>query len=342
MNYPDCENVMHYLPPNAKLVALMSFNAAHSKPLRPANRAAWLGSLLLAVTGCSQAPPPSDTDTTADTTADNSDTLDSSDSSPTGVSPTDTTDTTDPTDTDEPTNASDASDATDTEVTDSSDATTTDEPTTDEPTGPEPEPLDYYPVGDGYTWTYDHIDGTTGDSEWIEEVTMKATTWNGQAAWRVQDSPDASGVFDVQTWVLSGERIERVHRDEFQGSTLRASVDYTPGFTRFAAAWVVDGFTETITYTRDEMDASGGVDSKTRYQKYEVEAIGEQVEAGGKTYDDCVVVTRVRVDQNGDVQLDSANNADSNARYWYCRGVGKVKEENMVSGSREELIDYSL
>src|SRR5690606_10009262 len=147
------------------------------------------------------------------------------------------------------------------------------------PTGVDPpvdDPLEYFPLGDGYKWTYDHLDGET--VQWVEEVTMTATTWNGQAAWKVQDSPDSSGVFDVQTWVVTNERVERVHRDEFQGNTLAVSVDYTPGFTRFAAAWTTPGYTETIQYTRDERDASGAIDSKVRYQKYEVESVGESVE----------------------------------------------------------------
>ena len=302
------------------------------------SRVSLVSAFLLLALGCSQAPPPEDTDT-SDTTADT--TIDTSGQTTTGPGDTtaDSTDeTTAPTDTTVP---EPTTDTTDSDTT--TDTTTDTEPV---PTGVEPEPpkdpLNYFPVGDGYEWSYDHIDGLTEMVDWVEEVSVEATTWNGQSAWKVQDSPDAAGVFDVQTWVLNADRIERVHRDEFQGNTLRASVDYTPGFTRFAAAWTTQGYTETITYTRDAQDASGSVDSKLRFQKYEVEAVGESVEVQGETYDDCLVITRVRVDENGDIQTDAANNPDSTTRYWYCYGVGKVKEENLVSGSREELTSYSF
>ncbi len=67
-----------------------------------------------------------------------------------------------------------------------------------------------------------------------------------------------------------------------------------------------------------------------RLQRFTVESTSESEKVPAGTFSDCAKVARFRPD-NGDRD-----------RYWFARGVGKIKHVNLVSGATEELLTYDV
>ncbi len=59
--------------------------------------------------------------------------------------------------------------------------------------------------------------------------------------------------------------------------------------------------------------------------------------SNGKTYSNCLKVRRSK----DWAAAESAEDAQEKL-YWFCPGVGKVREQNVDSGNFEELVEYSL
>lgn len=228
----------------------------------------------------------------------------------------------------EPTDGEPTGDDTDTTGEDTNATEPTD--TSDEPSGPNGLLDSYFPLGDGLTWTYQHVHPQEGS--WDEVVTMTAAEYDGAPAWKLVDSVDRDGRNDIQYWVEvtndAGDiEVFRVHRDEMLGETVELSVDYDPGFLRFNYGWAA-GDTQTNVYIRRAVDAQGIQTNHERTQQFEVLSTSETIEAGGITYDNCLQFRRGR-------------NNDSSV-YWYARGIGKVYEIDEVSGKVEVLVEHNL
>ncbi len=202
--------------------------------------------------------------------------------------------------------------------------------TSDEPSEPDDVRDSYFPLGDGLTWTYQHVHPQEGS--WDEVVTMTAGEFDGAPAWKLVDSPDRDGRHDIQYWVevtndAGDTEVLRVHRDQMLGETAELTVDYDPGFLRFNYGWV-GGDTQTNIYIRRAVDAQGIQTNHERTQQFEVISTTATIEAADVTYENCLQFRRSR-------------NNDSSV-YWYARGIGKVYELDEVSGKVEVLMEHNL
>lgn len=184
----------------------------------------------------------------------------------------------------------------------------------------------YLPMVVGRSWTYQvtPIGGApeikTSTVEALEDVGGEKA---GTTAFRVRtEKPDGVTV----SWQEdTGSAIVR-HREQEQTTTGSITVEqyYVPFRTRLdesaahlenAAAWS-ESFTESTV----------GIGDTARQDQWTVEAVDEQVTVPAGTFS-CIKVHRVGAD---------AGQADK--RYWFARGVGKVKEEG---GQLEELMATS-
>lgn len=196
----------------------------------------------------------------------------------------------------------------------------------DDPTLSAPE--EYFPLAAGSRWSYHHVHRTRG--EWLEEVTMSETTFDGEFAYLVEDSPDLNGEISVQTWQQLGTEITRVYREQKRSNVVLLEVSYDPGFLRFDTAWNAPGVVTRNTYRRAETKPDGSTSQAIREQVFTVLSIDASVSVEAGDFENCLLVERVRSD-NGD-----------RTQFWYARGVGKVREEDPVSRNFEELVDYSI
>lgn len=209
----------------------------------------------------------------------------------------------------------------------------------DDDGGEEPpiEDTAYYPVTDGARWVYRH---GGGNSAWDEEVTLTHTTHEGRDAFMLRDTPGPSGNRSETILARVGSSIARVYREELRGDTLQATAEYTPGFVRFDHAWVArdDGYTETRSYDRVERDADGTITADgERAHRYTIEAHDETVEVPAGTFEDCLRVRRSRVRATMAAPVEGDEDL-----FWFCPGVGKVREQDAVSLETEELVSYDL
>src|SRR3954452_24045798 len=78
-----------------------------------------------------------------------------------------------------------------------------------EPPPPQPTTLaPYHPLVDGAWWDYQHAD-------WVERVTLSATTWNGESAFIMTDSPNPKdNIRSEATLVERDGRVLRVFKQE--------------------------------------------------------------------------------------------------------------------------------
>jgi hypothetical protein len=200
-------------------------------------------------------------------------------------------------------------------------------PTTDTDTGGAA-PADYYPLVDGASWVYQHIkaDMTTFD----EVVNMEATTFEGAPAFKVSDQDDPSGEITVSILARAGTQTMRVHKEVFFGGAPIMIVDYDPGFLRYDNAWMMKGEVTDWMYDRYEEDGSGNpVDTTPRRQVFTVESLSTSVTVPAGTFD-CVQILRERPATG------------KRKRLWFAEGVGKVRDEDLGTGSVEALKEYSI
>ncbi|MCX4240331.1 hypothetical protein [Paraliomyxa miuraensis] len=193
--------------------------------------------------------------------------------------------------------------------------------------GPPPPDGDYYPLVDGATWTYRHTD--VGGVVWDEIVQMRELDYQGTAAFEIEDNEDTDDESTLAVLVRDGTMTLRVHKDVSLGGVPTGSADYDPGFLRFDEAWQ-EGDVSMWSYERTEYDAAGVlVGQAPRDMVFTIESSSTEVTVPAGTFD-CVQLLRARID-NGDLK-----------RYWFARGVGKVKHESLVTGATEELAEYAI
>jgi hypothetical protein len=195
---------------------------------------------------------------------------------------------------------------------------------------------DFYPVTNGSHWVYRHNGGTP----WDEKVDLTTTKYKGHSAYLLQDSAGPSGTHGKTILSRQGDRILRIHRDEYDGDDLTTSTDYDPGFVRFSYAWprAKVGSVETLSYTREERDALGEVTADgNRSHTYTIKSHDAAVSVPAGDFEDCLEVVRSRVRMPG----QSAGEGDEDA-FWFCPGVGKVREQDLLTGETEELVSCDV
>lgn len=292
---------------------------------------------------CDQADPnetlaSDDTNSTTDTTADTTAETSKPTSSGTSGSP-DTTTTADngadasaDTTEDEDTGASDGTDSTD----DTTNTDTTNTDTTDD----DPQSDELCPMKAGATWTYKHPKRT-------EVQTVTATEYEGEPAFLVKDNPNPSDNLRSDSYhVKRNGRLVRVYKEVYWvhpntgAETLDSKATYGVGFLRCDEAWATKepGWSETPEYIRVETVGSDPAKApEDRSHTYTVEGREDIKTANGKSFSNCV---RVRRSKDW-AAVDSAEDAKEKL-YWFCPGVGKVREENTETGKLEELVEYSI
>jgi hypothetical protein len=185
---------------------------------------------------------------------------------------------------------------------------------------------EYFPLPHNAVWTYRHT--KVGEGSWNEVVTLTAATGDEAPGFKLVDEPNRDGEVTEQLWRWVGTAVMRISRRELLNGNLVRLSTYDPGFTRFDTRWTTAGFKETVTYTRTEQESGTGANAESRSQVFEVLSTAETVTIDDTTYEDCLLISRTRPD-TADV-----------GHYWFARGVGKVKEIDPDSMTREELIDF--
>jgi len=186
-------------------------------------------------------------------------------------------------------------------------------------------------------WVYSH---TGGSAAWTEEVSVRAIDFGGRAAFEMSDTPGPSGISTVQVVVLDGPRALRVHKQELDNTGLIAAMEYAPGFPRYDEGWhsLGQGGSMTFDYNRVEHDAAGAlVSDEVRSHSYQLMSVTESISVPAGTFDDCFQVRRERLRVAG----TTAGSGDIKT-FWFCAGVGKVREREELSGKLEELVSCSL
>lgn len=190
-----------------------------------------------------------------------------------------------------------------------------------------------YPLVAGAVWVYSH---QGGDTVWEEQVELQA---DGDGSFLLVDSASPSGKHSESTLVEDGTRILRVNKVELSGDQIEATVDYDPGFTRFDRSWGEEaaGFEVSHEYERVEWDAAGQLlQRESRTQQYTLEAVDTTVTVPAGEFAGCVIVRRTRAKGEESTAADADD--DLSKRYWFCPGVGKVREEEDGTGKLEVLL----
>ncbi len=197
------------------------------------------------------------------------------------------------------------------------------------------------PIVGGATWTYAH------SSNWDEVQTVEETEYEGEQAFILADTPNPSDNLRADSvHVKRDGRLLRVFKQEiwvnpntFQ-EALDASATYGTGFLRCSEAWadVEEGFSESPEYIRIETPAGGQPkDPEDRKHTFTVEGRESVTTSSGLSFSDCVRIRRTK----DWAAVDSTDDAQEKL-FWFCPGVGKVREENVGKASYEELVDYSI
>jgi hypothetical protein len=211
--------------------------------------------------------------------------------------------------------------------------------------------LGYYPMVDGARWTYVHKPANLGPDDcnstcWNETVTLAATEYAGEPAFRSSDdgnAPDMSSAVAILARV--GTAAMRVHKiDEEMGVPVE-DVTYDPGFPRFDDAWLdlATGTMVSTEYARIALDLTvepptEGVD--VRIQQFVIEG-REDVEVPAGSFRDCLKVRRLREASVGDAGT-SGSIDEKEKRFWFCDGVGKVREDSLTTDNQELLLSCDV
>jgi hypothetical protein len=192
-------------------------------------------------------------------------------------------------------------------------------------------------MADGAWWRYEH-------STWTEEVNVVGAPEEGEGAFRASDSPNPRDSLRSDSIMIQRDgrwvrATKEVYLDEAGAEqVLDSSVDYGVGFTRFNDAWVTGGvgFSETPEYVRIETPAGGTPGpAEDRRHTFVVLEVDVPVTTPAGTFD-CIAVQRTK-----DWQTDDANDSDAQTKiFWFAPGVGKVREFNEDSNSREVLVEF--
>ncbi|MFC1610321.1 hypothetical protein ACFL6C_05135 [Myxococcota bacterium] len=191
----------------------------------------------------------------------------------------------------------------------------------------------YFPVSVGNRWVYAEIDklGVVPDKTDTKEITGVTNLADGREAFVMLSTPGAVGdVVKRFTWVVEGNRVDRVRAEDYVHDALHEQHTYEPGFARFNYGLVAvgDTFTQEVIHTCTSVSSSNpacpGVDS-TSYT-WSVESVSDVIDVPAGTFS-CLKIRRHRA-------------SGQHKTYWYAPGVGKVYEDGV--GNIEELLEYQI
>lgn len=193
-----------------------------------------------------------------------------------------------------------------------------------------------FPLVDGASWTYRHTSLTK--EPWNEVATMRKTTYEGKAAFILEDEEDAEGAQTRSTLVVQDTGVFRAFREVRVNGDLALQVTYDPAFLRFDEAWTKVGQNETLDDDWTQMCIMTSVASKC--------APGA-VQTGKTTHKYTVAATHVSIEvpagKFDTIEIERFNPDESETRrFWFAPGVGKVREEDTESGAVEELAEYHV
>lgn len=194
----------------------------------------------------------------------------------------------------------------------------------------------YFPLLDGSSYSYLHSKGG-----WTEVVeTLEAD----DGMFESHQSGDPDGATSVSLLEVAGGDVYRVAEDTFLDGELDYSVEYDPGFLRFSDDWLDAELNEgeTLTYQRTETKAGDDPkDPQPRAHTFTVESVSDTVTVPAGTFHDCLRVRRQRALDDPSID-DPTSQEEQDKLYWFAPGVGKVREENTITGSTEVLVVYEL
>jgi hypothetical protein len=82
-------------------------------------------------------------------------------------------------------------------------------------------------------------------------------------------------------------------------------------------------------------------DPQPRAHVYTVEDVSESVTVPAGTFRNCLRIRRERDLTNPDL-MGATDQAEQDKLFWFAPGVGKVREENSMTGMTEVLVDYEI
>jgi hypothetical protein len=189
------------------------------------------------------------------------------------------------------------------------------------------------PLAVGTSWTY-QVTAAAGASPVLKKNTVEAYedvggAKAGTSAFRIRTEKT-----DGATVSWQEDRCDSIVRHREQSFSLAEVMTdddvYQPSKMRIdeSAAHLVVGASYTTAYSELHTDpATGLTTTKSKVEKWTVEAVDEAVTVPAGTFT-CVRLHKVGADQG---QADK--------RFWFARGVGKIKEEG---DQLEELASYTL
>ena len=199
------------------------------------------------------------------------------------------------------------------------------------------------PMVAGASWTYWH----TSKGGWSETQTVTTGEYEGEPVFIVSDTPDPDASLRSDSYIAATDgKLLRLYKEEFwvdptnpDNVLPNATATYGVGFTRCNEAWADAevGWSESPEYERVETpNGQAAKPAETRKHTFTVEGREDLTTDEGLSFTDCVKVRRSK-----DWAATGVEDAEEKL-YWFCPGVGKVREENVASGNYEELTDYEI
>jgi len=194
----------------------------------------------------------------------------------------------------------------------------------------------HFPLIDGASWVYRHTSFL--DESWDETATLVATTEGGRDAFVLSDEEDAAGERTQSTLVVDGTGVYRVRKQVLVGEQLALDTSYDPAFLRYDEAWTEPGVSVTLD---DEWSQTCVIESSAS------SCAAGAVKTGRTTHTYTVLDVAASVSVPAghftavEVQRDNPDDQETKL-FWFAEGVGKVREENPVTGALEELAAYQI
>jgi hypothetical protein len=199
--------------------------------------------------------------------------------------------------------------------------------------GEQPPPSgSYFPFATGNTWMFQvtRTDGVTTKMQTIGPLEAVGGTGPNKdlMAFRVQSDKDEGADMTISWQVEADGKIVRYREQAFRASTGELSADeyWEPYKLRvdMNEERLIAGVTWTETYTQTKLPVGGAPTTGPASDRWRVVAVDEEVTVPAGTFD-ALVLEKL--------------GGSSTKRYWFVRGIGKVKETGTQT---EELMSYQL
>lgn len=191
----------------------------------------------------------------------------------------------------------------------------------------------YLPLAVGASWTYDITDLTAPGSPVVAKANTVETFEGisddrkaGVVAFRIRTEKANGATVSWQEDRCTG--VVRHREQSYDGAAIMESdqfympskprVDESPEHLVLGARWV-------SSYMEVEVDPVAGETTVSKEETWTVEAVNESITVPAGTFTT--------------IQLRKVTSGDADKRFWYAKGVGKIKEEGE---QREELRAFTL